>query len=153
MIGALINAWVRHHQRVIVLKRENLQQQFMAYDDAILNMKRHVMQDADVMGTDFALLAQLDPAEKDTWDEGVRKVPEIKADIEAQVIADEKMRPQVLGSVKHLKGNVAIAKQSYEQSLKWVEKADVWTRIVGGVVGYYEHQQQAHQVTPTEGRP
>lgn len=146
VIGALVNAWVRHHQRMAVLKRENLREQFSEYDNAGLDIMRHVMQDDDIVAADLALLARLDPAEKDTCEEGVTEVLRLKAHTAAEVIDREKMHTEVLApqNVKHLRKNVALAKQNYQQNLNWVEKADVWTQIVGGTVGYFTSQHMAH---------
>lgn len=151
LITALVVAWDRHHQKMVAVKNNSLREQFSAYDDAGCRLVREVLQDADTMITDFALLAELDPAEKDDWEGGVKDASVLRAHIAEQLANDAEMHTKILASnhEKYLEKSVATAKERYKYDLNWVKEVGVWTRIVGASVGFYEYQQKAHS-TPAE---
>lgn len=141
-IGLLIRAWIAHHHR-IVQERKNIRQQIRAYYSASFDQNDEVMQDQDTLVADFTRLAQLDPRRRDIYEQGVKNATAIKANLAAFRPTTERNLRGIMAAknLKYLRQNLGVAKKFYNLTENAAEKEGVYSQLIHGLAGYYEHQQ------------
>lgn len=152
-VGALVRAWVVHHQRV-VHERNDIRQQISGYYNAAFDLIDEVMREQDIIALDFTLLAGLDPARRSIYERGAGNAAEFKVRLATQRPAGKKMLAEILATkkVKDLRSDLPLAQKTYQAAQNGAEQEYVYSRFVGGLAGYFEYQQKAHPISTTEGQ-
>jgi hypothetical protein len=152
--GAAIREAVAHHRRV-VWERSRLRSAIGEYYRATFTLTDQAMREQDGLATDFARLAELDPAHRGVYERGAKNAVEDKARFAAMRPAGEKMLAQILETknVKHLRSDLALAEKTYQAARSGAGQEYVFSRFVGGLTGHFESEQMKHSAPAPSATP
>jgi hypothetical protein len=148
-IGALIRTWIAHRQR-IALERKDIQGQISAYYDATFDLTDEVASDQRTLVAVFSHLAQFDPTRTKIYDQGANYAAASASRFATMRPMGEKMLPGILATkkLKYLQGSLGEAGKSYNVALDGAKKDYVYSQLMQGLLGYYEHQRDAPPTSP-----